>query len=66
MAVKTAPVERLWTTAELAERYGMSPLTLRNWRCAGIGPRSIKVGRNALYPESEVARWEANRRRGAA
>lgn len=63
MARTAPPVERLWTAAELAERYGISPLTLRNWRYLGIGPRPIKVGRNALYPESEVARWEANRRR---
>ena len=57
--------ERLWTEAELAQRYDMSPGTLKKWRCLGIGPRAIKVGRRALYPESEVARWEANRRRTA-
>ena len=57
---------RLWTPAELAGRYGLTTKTLRNWRCIGVGPRAIKVGNRALYPESEVARWEANRRRGAA
>jgi hypothetical protein len=62
---RVALEERLWTTAELAERYDMSPLTLRNWRCRGVGPRFIKVGRQALYPESEVARWEANKPRVA-
>jgi transcriptional regulator with XRE-family HTH domain len=65
MARNAVLEERLWTAEELAERYGMSPNTLRNWRCAGIGPRAIKVGRRALDPESEVARWEANRRRTA-
>jgi helix-turn-helix protein len=55
--------ERLWTPAELAARYGLSPLTLRNWRCLGTGPRAIKIGNRPLYPESEVARWEANRPR---
>jgi predicted DNA-binding transcriptional regulator AlpA len=62
---KIALEEKLWTDRELAERYEMSPLTLRNWRCRGTGPRFIKIGRRALYPESEVARWEANRRRAA-
>lgn len=57
--------ERLWKTGELAERYGMSPLTLRKWRYLGIGPRAIIVAGRALYPESEVARWEASRRRTA-
>ncbi len=57
------PTERLWTDAELAERYQLSTLTLRNWRSLGIGPRAIKVGRRALYRDSEVARFEANRER---
>lgn len=58
-----AAPDRLWTEAELAARYGLSPRTLRNWRAAGTGPRFIKVGRRVLYPEPEVARWEANRPR---
>lgn len=55
--------ERLWTTAELAQRYGLSPATLKSWRNRGRGPRFIKVGHRALYPETEVARWEAAQRR---
>src|SRR5260370_17007631 len=55
--------ERLWTEAELADRYSLSPATLRTWRSRGLGPRFIKVGHRALYPESHVARWEANPRR---
>lgn len=62
----TALEPRLWTAAELAGRYGVTVKTLRNWRHLGIGPRAIKVGARPFYPESEVARWEANRRRGAA
>jgi hypothetical protein len=62
---RTAAVieEKLWTEAELAARYGLSPATLKTWRCRGRGPKYIKVGRAALYPQSEVARWEAGRRR---
>jgi predicted DNA-binding transcriptional regulator AlpA len=61
---KQALEERLWTPDELAARYGISPLTLRQWRWQGIGPRPLKVGRRVLYPESEIAAWE--RKRAAA
>jgi predicted DNA-binding transcriptional regulator AlpA len=53
-----AQPERLWTEDELAQRWQVSRRTLRNWRWLGTGPKAIKVGRNALYPESEVIRWE--------
>ena len=53
-----APAERLWTEAEVAERWALSPRTLRNWRYLRTGPKAIKVGRNPLYPESEIVRWE--------
>lgn len=69
MPVKTKPEleERLWTPAELAARWHMSEWTLKDWRYQRIGPRAIHIGRKALYPESEVARYEASRpRMGAA
>jgi len=53
--------ERLWTAAELAERYGLSELTLRQWRWRGTGPRPVKIGRRPMYPQSEIARWERER-----
>jgi hypothetical protein len=55
--------EKLWTPAELAERWHMSVLTLRDWRTQRTGPRAIHIGGRALYPESEVARFEASRPR---
>lgn len=59
--------EKLWTPADLAGRWHMSVWTLRDWRCQRVGPRAIHIGRKVLYPESEVARWEATRpRTGAA
>ncbi len=58
--------EKLWTTAELAERWHMSAWTLRDWRHQRRGPRAIHIAGRALYPQSEVARWEATRRRGLA
>lgn len=62
---KTELEERLWTPEELAARYGLSPVTLRNWRYLGRGPRSISIGGKPFYPQSEIARWEANRPRAA-
>jgi hypothetical protein len=50
--------DRLWTAEELADRYHVSLLTLRQWRWRRTGPKPIKVGRQPLYPESEIARYE--------
>jgi len=58
------PLENLLTEAQLAARYGLEIHTLRVWKWRGAGPHSIKVGRNTMYPESEVASWEASRPRG--
>jgi hypothetical protein len=61
--VKPELEEKLWTPAEVAERWNMSPVTLRNWRAQRRGPRAIHIAGRALYPQSEIARWEATRRR---
>lgn len=51
--------KRYLTTAEVAERYRTAESTVRYWRHIGYGPKSIKVGRRALYTEAELDRWEA-------
>lgn len=48
-------------TTELAERWGMAPGTLANWRINGEGPRFIKLGRRILYPIAEVEAFEQAR-----
>jgi len=53
----------LWSPADVADRYGLAPKTLRNWRALGIGPRPVKIGSKVFYRESELARWEADRER---
>jgi hypothetical protein len=63
MPVRQQLEERLWTPQELAERYGVSLVTLRNWRYQKRGPRSITIASKPFYPESEVARFEASQRR---
>lgn len=52
------------TTAELAERYGVSPQTIRSWRFKRTGPPYIKpCGKrgNVYYPIETLTAWEAQR-----
>lgn len=35
----------LLTSKQLAERWGLSEGTLRNWRVLGTGPKFIKLGK---------------------
>lgn len=47
------------TTAQLAERWGFSPQTIRNWRTQGLGPAYLVRGRrNVLYPLKNVIDYE--------
>lgn len=36
--------ENLLTTAQLADRWGLHPQTLSNWRAEKRGPKYIKIG----------------------
>jgi hypothetical protein len=42
----------LLNDSEAAKRLGVSPATLRSWRCRGIGPCFIKMGAGCLIRES--------------
>jgi hypothetical protein len=42
--------EPLLTDAEAAGWLGVSPATLRSWRCRGIGPNFIKLGFGSKAP----------------
>lgn len=50
------------TTAQLAERWSMDPVTLRRWRARGKGPSWIKLGDagNSLvrYPLEAIELYE--------
>lgn len=37
-------MDKLFTPEQLAERWGMSPDTLKKWRCLKRGPSYIKLG----------------------
>lgn len=53
------------TTAQLAERLGVTPQCLRRWRMRGLGPAYFKFGDpvsgGVRYRESEVIAWEQSR-----
>ncbi|WP_443057407.1 helix-turn-helix domain-containing protein [Streptomyces sp. IBSBF 2950] len=48
-----------FTTAEVAARYRTAPSTVRYWRRVGYGPKSAKVGRRFLYPETALREFDA-------
>ncbi|MEO0464604.1 MAG: helix-turn-helix domain-containing protein [Pseudomonadota bacterium] len=46
------------TTAELAERWRISPRTLEGWRDKGIGPTYTRIGNRVHYHIDVVERAE--------
>jgi predicted DNA-binding transcriptional regulator AlpA len=46
-----------------AQRIGMKPKTLDNWRSKGGGPPYLKLGSRVIYDDDEVDAWLAARRR---
>lgn len=50
--------DRLLTEAEVAEWFGVSPLTLRKWRCQRTHPLPfLKIAKVIRYRESDVLRF---------
>lgn len=54
------------TPDALAQRWGMDPKTLGNWRVKKHGPAYIKLGRGRgskiIYRLDDVRRWEMQQR----
>ena len=46
--------QRVLSDAEVAERLGVSPFTVRAWRHKGQGPRFMKMGRAVRYRAEDV------------
>lgn len=48
--------------AQVAQRYGITPETLSNWRREGKGPRWVKLGNGkrprVMYRTADVLKWE--------
>ena len=49
--------EPLWTVTELADYLRVPLATLYNWRCRGIGPSGIRVGKYVRYRPRDVEQW---------
>ncbi|MDE0350535.1 MAG: helix-turn-helix domain-containing protein, partial [Gammaproteobacteria bacterium] len=50
-------------TREAAALVGLSPRTLDTYRCTGAGPRYYRLGGSVRYRETDLAAWDAGRRR---
>lgn len=46
------------TTEDLANRWKISPATLRTWRTKGAGPRFVKLGGQVRYLLADVLAYE--------
>ncbi|MDR0967649.1 MAG: helix-turn-helix domain-containing protein [Rickettsiales bacterium] len=55
--ITTAPNETYLTTIEVAKLLQFSANTLRMYRCDGMGPAYVKVGRLVRYRLSDVQDW---------
>lgn len=55
----TQALERFFTTEDVAARYHTAASTVRYWRHIGYGPKSTKVGRRHLYPETHLREFDA-------
>ncbi|MGJ9402873.1 helix-turn-helix domain-containing protein [Arthrobacter sp. KK5.5] len=54
---KTINNTNLLSRAETARWLHQSPKTLTNWASSGIGPPYRRIGRAALYLESDLISW---------
>ena len=51
--------EKALTESEVAEHFGISHHTLRQWRRTRTGPRFLKVGRSVRYLPGDVEAYLA-------
>ncbi len=51
------------TQEDLANRWGLAPNTLSQWRWNGRGPIYHKIGKNVLYDTLEVEKFETKNMR---
>lgn len=45
---------KLIGTVEAAELLKVHPVTLRNWKRQGIGPKHIRIGKHVWYNKEDV------------
>ena len=56
-------VEKLMSTADLAEVLHIKPETVRRMRWDGSGPRFIRRGKRAWYDPADVRAWIEHQKR---
>jgi predicted site-specific integrase-resolvase len=49
------------TPDQVAERYQISPDSLKEWRYKGVGPKYLRIGKRVRYREADLERWEQER-----
>lgn len=47
----------LLSTTEAAPLAGVKAKTLENWRCMGLGPKFVRVGRLIRYDPDDIRNW---------
>jgi hypothetical protein len=52
-------LDRLLSTEETANVFGVTPNTLEKWRVFGRGPKFIRVGRRIRYSPTDIAAYLA-------
>jgi predicted DNA-binding transcriptional regulator AlpA len=53
--------EALIPAAQLPSFLGIARQTLARWRCEGVGPRFVRVGRVVAYRSADVRSWLSER-----
>ena len=48
-----------WTADQTAKYYHVPLDTLRHWRHVGKGPVAVRPGKDLLYPQAEIERYDA-------
>jgi predicted site-specific integrase-resolvase len=59
MPNKQNVLDRLLTTEETAEVFGVAPNTLEKWRVEGRGPKFIHIGRRVRYRATDITTYLA-------
>jgi predicted site-specific integrase-resolvase len=49
------------TPEQVADRYQISPDSLKEWRYKGVGPKYLRIGKRVRYRVTDLERWEKER-----
>ena len=52
----------LLSTNQAAPLAGVKAKTLENWRCLGLGPKFVRVGRLVRYDPEDIRIWREARK----